>query len=94
MNTVDDYDNQNDSGMVPDDSGVAEDQTADYEMEENTEDGVSAGPLPNLHISEDDDMDEMGKDILRFNIKAFYFITIAYAIYCRFFMAIKMVISR
>ena len=61
MNNVDDYDNQNDSGMVPDDSGVAEDQTADYEMEENTEDGVSAGPLPNLHISEDDDMDEMGK---------------------------------
>ena len=52
-------------GDVPDDSGVAEDQTADYEMEENTDDGVSAGHLPNLHISEDDDMDVMGKKILK-----------------------------
>ena len=69
MSNVDneDDDNQNDlgTGDIPDDSGVAEDQTAiDCDIEDNTGNrGSGVGPLPNLHISEDGDRDVMGKEI-------------------------------
>lgn len=57
------YDNQNDSGVGdgPNDSGVADDQNTDYDMDDNVEEAAqSGGKLPNLHISEDDDLDVMG----------------------------------
>ena len=64
-NDGDDNQNDLDMGDIPDDSGVAEDQTAiNCDIEDNTENrGSGVGPLPNLHISEDGDRDVLGKDI-------------------------------
>ena len=43
------------------DSGVADEPPADYDMDDNVDEERTAGTLPNLHISEDDDLDVMGE---------------------------------
>lgn len=84
VTNTDDYENQNDSGVadVPNDSGVA-DIPNDYDMEDNAEDRGTEGNLPNLHISEDDDLDNMdeclsglhryNEDLLRIREKSVVF---------------------
>ena len=69
MTNNEDHENQNDSGMIqddsglsdiPNDSGLADIPAPDYDMDDNAEDRGTEGNLPNLHISEDDD-DAMGE---------------------------------